>query len=261
MSLVVQQLISGVSSKGTTLTVQDIIDRVSIDTRYQLGGTTPETAVLISYINRVHLELLRWSRWQFLLSPVFQFPTTIGSSDYYIGNGVQAVGSIDTGLAIPDLHGIKRDSVFDRTNFRSLYPTQEVPLLQQFSQNGQPKVWRSDSQSSDVLSIYPAPQGVFTIEFRYFAEPIILANVTDIIQVPDHYQDVLVAGVDEKAFVFLKKSEEAQYWAGVYGEGKRSIIRDVNLFPRGAEFIRPDVVSQPANSNIGDLFYQVLYNS
>lgn len=259
MSLIVQQGQTSTPIPGATLTVQDILGKVQQDVRFQFGSTTVETTLLIDYINRVSLDLQRWSRWQFLLSAVNTFPTVVGETDYYVGTDGLPVGAVDTGLAIPDMKAVKRDSVFDRTNFRSLFPTSEAPLLQSAVLNDFPRWWRNDISTGSVINIYPPSSAVANIEFRFYVLPNNLANLADPIQIPDKYQDVLIAGVNEKAFIYLKRQQEAAYWAGEYQKGKTSIIRDFNQFPRGAEYISPDPVSQ-SRTVTGDWFYDVLYN-
>jgi len=115
MSLIVQQGQTAGPLFGATLTAGDILNKCAQDVRFQFGSSTAENTLFIDYINRVSLDLHRWSRWQFLLSGVLSFSTTVGETDYYIGTGGLPAGAIDTGLAIPNLKAIKRDSVFDRT--------------------------------------------------------------------------------------------------------------------------------------------------
>jgi len=109
------------------------------------------------------------------------------------------------------------------------------------------------------LNIYPPSNAVTQIEFRYYIAPINIAALNDPIQIPDKYQDVLIAGVNEKCFIYLKRRDEATYWRGEYREGRQSIIRDFNAFPRGPEFCAPDAASQTL-ARYGDWFYDAMYN-
>src|SRR5437867_12353517 len=104
-----------------TTTVQQIMDRVAQDVRQTLdSNTAPGSTTLLDYCNRVSLEMLRTSRWLFLLSPVKQFVTQEGVSNYWIGaSGSAPAGSFDTGLNLTDLRLIKPKSVLDRSNYRA----------------------------------------------------------------------------------------------------------------------------------------------
>jgi hypothetical protein len=89
------------------------------------------------------------------------------------------------------------------------------------------------------------PMNGYLIEFRYYATRLTLTNTAQVIQVPDYYKDTVVAGVNWLAYTFLTKQESAQAWQQIFQAGITSIIRDTNLFPRGAEFIAPDPTSVP----------------
>lgn len=242
------------------LTVQNIIDTVSQDLRYQISSTTlPDQNILLDYCNRTQMVLLRTSRWEFLLSPPYGFTTQVGVTDYYIGVNGKPSGAFDTGLAIANIGSIKRSSVYDQTNFLPLAPITEPPVSQSLEQQQRPRFYRNDEANLDVINIYPPPDGNYLVTFRVYAKPLQLTDVGQLVQVPIKYKDVLIAGTNEKGFVYLKKADEVQYWADEFKQGKTSIIRDQNLFPRGAEFNSPDPTTQKSIST-GDDFFNTLYN-
>jgi hypothetical protein len=80
---------------------------------------------------------------------------------------------VDTGLNLSTVRRIKEDSVFDRTNFRKLYLTEEPPLAATLaygdstSRPGRPKLWRNAVDTPYVLNIYPAPDN----QSRYLPVP------------------------------------------------------------------------------------------
>lgn len=112
-------------ANGFTLLAQDIINGTSQDLRSQLP--TNSTA-LLDYTDRIHLEILRSSRWIFLLSGVQQFITEPGITDYWVGTtGIAPQGSIDTGLNLTDIYRLKDDTVLDRSNQVTLYRQQSQP--------------------------------------------------------------------------------------------------------------------------------------
>ena len=252
MALVVQQ--------ADLLLVQEILDKVSLDLRYQLSSTTsPDQDILLDYCDRVQKELFLTSRFEFLLSPVWTFTTVVGQTDYYIGVDGCPPGAVNTGLSLPNIQSIKRSSVNDLTNDRNLSAIREKPLSSIVSQNQQPRFFRSDPATPDLINIYPPPDGAYQIAFRFYNAEIDLTDVGQLVQVPKKYKHVLIAGIDEMGFAYLKKADETGYWQDRYAKGKVSIIRDQNLFPRGAEFVSPDPQTQYRNQ-FGDDFFTLLWN-
>lgn len=88
--------------------------------------------------------------------------------------------------------------------------------------------------------------GGYIIEFRYWKQRIVLTAVGDILQVPDVYKDIIIAGVNEYLANWLVETEGQAYsalreeWKARYRNGLTEIIKDFNLFPKGADFIGPD---------------------
>lgn len=356
----------------TTTTAQQIVNATAQDVQARLGAEHP---ALLDYCNRVHLEILKTSRWKFLLSAPLRFLTTKGQTDYWIGTtGTGPNYQVDTGLNLTDVEFIRQGTVWDRSNFRQLFRTDEPPNLTKMSYQDanyrldRPKVWRYDVDTPNTFSIYPAPdnqngyqpvpetpvvttvtsgslaaatidlqvtlvdslggeslpsgiatiyvpvnsvvvvgppqpgiaktdQGVayssyniyaakhgstltlqntspistsntwteptsglttngatpptsptiaqmggYIIEFRYFKQRQQITALNQVLQIPDDYKDVVIAGVNAKAYPLLgmQYAGEAAYWGSQYADGIRGIIRDANLFPRGGEFVRPD---------------------
>jgi hypothetical protein len=236
---------------STTTTAATIIAKASQDAR-KLVDNSADATLLVDYVDRIHKELLRLSRFRWLLSGVQQFSTADGVTDYWIGPTADLPGGMtDTGLNLSDVYTIKRGTVFDRTNYQQLFPTGEAPLGSFFEQSAKPRLWRNDVSTPGVVNIYPVPNGVYTVEFRYFKTHNPITLTTDVLQVPDQYTDIVVAGVNELVALYLKQSTEAAYWHAYYESGKKQIIRDMNLFPRGPEFVRPDSSSTTSNMSGG----------
>jgi hypothetical protein len=142
-------------------TAQQVVDSVSTDLLQRIA---PEDPVLLDYINRIQLQLLRVSRWKFLQSAPQRFVTRTDRSDYWIGPaGSGPLDTIDTGLNISNLGPIKTDSVYDRTNFRQLKRTNEQILSATFSyvdassRKGPPRQWRVAPDTPCTFNLYPAP--------------------------------------------------------------------------------------------------------
>lgn len=153
----------------------------------------------------------------------------------------------DTGLNITNLGVVKPGTVFDRTNGKRLYPTDEAPLGPNFQGNALPSNYRNDQNTPSIFAIYPPPKASgYVIEFRYFFAKPQLALLTDTLLIPDDYLDVVIAGVNWFANLYLRENyQDAQIWQTIYQQGITGMKRDHNLFPRGQEFIGQDMASQP----------------
>ena len=152
----------GGSSAGATYTAQDIISGTSQDLRSQLPTNSP---ILLDYVDRIHKEIIRSSaRWDFMLASPQQFITEPGITDYWIAaTGTNPQGSIDTGLNLTDVHRIKDDTVFDRSDYTPIYRVNvKPPNLTTFqTPDGQSRLLRPTNFShetySGLLQIWPAP--------------------------------------------------------------------------------------------------------
>jgi hypothetical protein len=146
-------------------TVQTIINGVSQDIRLQLSAsTTPQQSILVDYTNRIHKQMLRFSRWQFLLSEPLYFLTQTGQSTYWLGpKGQGPAGSVDTGLNLPDIDKFKKDSIVDLSNQTALKWLSSSPIGPNLifrdgaGRVGLPKVYCQNPNDPNVLFIYPPP--------------------------------------------------------------------------------------------------------
>lgn len=149
----------------TSTTAQNIMDAVARDVRQSISSTaTPDSVILLDYVNRVSEELLRASKFIFLLSAPQQFITQLNVSSYWVGpNQTGPLDAYDTSLNLTDLRIVKPKSVIDRSNFRYLGHTDESPVAARLafsdstSRVGRPAEWRQDESSPFVINIYPAP--------------------------------------------------------------------------------------------------------
>src|SRR5579859_6965822 len=146
--------------------VSAVINKVSQDVRLQLSAN-PATAgqpILIDYTNRIHKQMLRFSRWEFLRSEPQYFITVKGQTDYWLGpTGSLPIGMVNTGLNLSDVDKIEKDSVRDLSNSRSLYALGAQPISNGFNfrsgqmRQGIPGNFWQDPNDVNVLHIYTAP--------------------------------------------------------------------------------------------------------
>lgn len=248
-----------------TQTVQDVLQCASLLLRGVLnpidGATAPtDMLLLLQMLNSIHLDLLRHSRWVFLISPPMTFKTTATlpppddtlNNSYWLGTGTQNPAlTVDTTLNLQDLDIVKRDTVIDRTHQRRLANTELEPVSQSFLQPGLPRLYEILSNAPWVMTLWPPPNDEMFIEFRYYKKRNNLLQLTEFIQIPDRYKDIVCHGVTWLGFQYLKDQESAAIYKELYQLGKIQMVKDMNLGPRAEEFIRPDPASVATQSVSG----------
>ncbi len=145
--------------------VSDILAGVSQDIRLQLSATVdPGKTILIDYTNRVHKQVLRFSRWTFLLSLPQYFLTEQGQSKYWLGSpALVPAGVVDSGLNLSDVDKIKKDSVLDVSNVRQLKWLANPPYGPTLNDRtgagrvGLPATFLQNPNNPNQLEIYPPP--------------------------------------------------------------------------------------------------------
>jgi len=142
-------------------TAQQIITSATTDIMNQIGTNHP---ILLDYINRVNYDMLRATKWDFLLSDVQSFITRQGVTAYWIGAaGENPEGTYDTGLNCTNVKWVQHGSVYDRSNFQTLGSTASMPVSAVLSYTdgtarpGRPAVYRNNVDTPFTLNIYPAP--------------------------------------------------------------------------------------------------------
>lgn len=143
--------------------VSDIIEGVSTDIRNQMSGNDAvQNQILIDYTNRISKQILRFSRWTFLLSEPLYFLTEKGQTNYWIGpTGAAPAGYVDTGLNLLDVDKIKKDSVIDISNTRALKWMSAQPWgiwLNDTTGRGRtqpPTSWVQNPNEPKQLNIFP----------------------------------------------------------------------------------------------------------
>lgn len=370
-------------SYTTFSSVETIIDKVSQDIRLQLSAavSTAGQPILIDYVNRTHKQVLRFSRWGFLLAEVQYFMTAFGQTDYWIGpKNALPEYMVDTGLHLYDVDKLKKDEVRDFSNDRSLKPLGAQPLGPNLNSRsgqtrpGQPAVFYQDNNDPNILHIWPgadnqnpympspeppilqntlvggalvqrtynvritfvdsiggesagssvstfvtipanqlltvvsprllftqtssgvvyssynvyasmgstlnqntegfetlqnatpillgtnwteptsglittgnsvptastiAQMGGYIIGFRYYKDRLSLTDITQVLQTPEDYDDIIVQGVQFLSWKFLGKKELAEASQQAYRSGLTEMVWDKNLFPDN-DFVRPD---------------------
>ncbi len=216
------------------MTVNDIMTAVDQDMRQQIGTTTSfaQTAY-IDWTDRIHKDMLHSSTYSFLNHATANIVTV----------------ATQPGYTLAPTPGIRRIiSIYDRTRQRIMFdldratmpvpqaekvePVQAPQQAPQFAlpaqsplqlQWTQPQFYRHISGTNQIL-LYPTPGQALTLEVVYEQQVADLSNLTDTLVLPDDCRDAVVAGVNMLANLFLKRSEEAQFWMQLYNQAKMGIM-------------------------------------
>jgi|SRR5581483_8226037 len=175
-------------------TAQTVLNSVSQDMRQLISASAnADATLLLDYVNRIQLDLLRFSPWTFNVSNVKRFITEPLRTDYWLGaTGSNLAGTVDTGLNLSDLGRIRKDSVMDRSNYVPLDWVSEAPLTTGLayqdtqSRPGRPAVWRNDPNSPNVINIYPAPDNNNSYQMVP-EDPIVTSQVSGALALRTYY--------------------------------------------------------------------------
>lgn len=205
------------------LTVQNIVDATSSDIRKVVGNTGTDAALILGWVDRIHKDVLHSSFYSYLSRQVLSVTTTAGATNYTM---------------VPATPIRRITMVFDRVANKPLLPMDEIhstgstemtvqgtdntsgkpkAILSTVSMRPWPEYYKQVGATS--LYIFPAPVSsnyAGTLEVHYDTQVTTLANLTDVLVVPEDGKDILVAGVNSLAFQYLKLDVDAMYWTQLY---------------------------------------------
>ena len=112
-------------------------------------------------------------------------------------------------------------------------------------------------QSSTISPLYG-----YVISFHYQRQRLLITASTDILQIPDQYSDVVVAGVNYYANLYTSKGDDinikANMWKREFMEGLAQMRRDLRINFRNTDVIMPDPATQyQIGTQSGYSFYAV----
>lgn len=105
-----------------------------------------------------------------------------------------------------------------------------------------------NSQPPQTSSIQPL--NAYVIQFRYYRMRNPIVNPTDVLQIPYMYKDIVIAGVNYLANLYMNRNDGVQPWAKSniwkrdFEQGLAQIRRDLRINYRKTDFISPDTASQ-----------------
>lgn len=165
-------------------------------------------------------------------------------------------GGFITATAIAQQAGVKTFQIL------YLYDTSNLHIWGITIQNGMLVVTQEPpTVSGNAIYINPPttttiqPLNAYIIQFRYYKSRVQIVNPTDVLQVPYAYKDIVIAGVNYLASLYLDERENREpaaktmIWKRDFDAGLAQIRRDLRTNYRKVDFISPDRTSQYVVAN------------
>jgi hypothetical protein len=211
--------------------VQDIVNAVSIDTRQSLAPSGNDANVIMSWVDRVHKDVLHSSLYVNQNLATTSVTTAVATNSYTLSPATtirRIVGIYDTtfnlSLTPSDADLDQPSPTQARVNEeqgRSM-STQSFPSpYQAYKFGGTPEYFRFIAPNT--LVIRPAPPDfpwLSTLSVTYEQLVSTLASLTAPLIIPDDGKDVVVAGVNWMAMAYIGRQSEAMSWFQLYQQLK-----------------------------------------
>lgn len=213
--------------------VQDVLTAMSTDMRQVISPTGANGTLFISWVDRIQKDALHTSKYNYLIKQMATVAVVAGTSLYTVSTAPNSPARLLM--------------VYDRTFDRLLMPVENLGLPASHTEDSQnpqaplqiPKPMLSAATSEQwpeyyyrltttgtqiQLLLFPAPQkSAFNGTYEVYYEQAVgnLANLTDVLTIPDDGIDLMTAGVNSYAAAFLKLDQEANFWTQQYEMLKR----------------------------------------
>lgn len=210
--------------------VQDIINAVSVDTRQVINSTGNDAITVLGWVDRIHKEVLHTSNYITFNMNTTQVSTTVGTTTYTltpptpIRRLVSVYDTVFNRVLTPSDVISNPSPVAARAEESRGEPYQQVAMPRAhevFRYGGIPEYYRFIAPSTFVVT--PAAIGTLytsTLGITYEQLVTTLLNTTSVLLIPDDGKDVIVAGVNWLASVYIGRQAEIQMWFQVYQQLK-----------------------------------------
>jgi hypothetical protein len=212
--------------------VQDVVNAVSIDTRQVLNTSGNDANVIMSWVDRVHKDVLHSTLYTNLNLGTTSIATVLNSTSYILTppTTIRRIVSVyDTtfnmSLTPADAELDTPSPVEARVSEdsgRSAAPSSVVPHYQAYKFGGTPEYYRFIAPTT--LLIRPAPETtayIATLSIVYEQTVSTLSSLTASLLIPDDGLDVVCAGVNWMAMAYIGRPQEAMSWFQLYQQLKQ----------------------------------------
>lgn len=210
--------------------VQDIINSVSTDTRQVLNSTGNDDTTMITWVDRIHKEVLHTSNYITFNMNSTQVTTTVNTTTYTLSpptsiRRLVSVYDITFNRVLTPSDVISNPSpIAARVEEAKGEPYQQVAnprAFEVFRYGGTPEYYRFIAPATFVVT--PAAIGTaYTSTLGITYEQLVqtLQTSTAPLIVPDDGKDVMCAGVNWLATLYIGRTQEAGAWLQLYQQLK-----------------------------------------
>lgn len=212
--------------------VQDIVNAVSNDTRRVMAASGDDAVTMISWVDRIHKDVLHTSEYINQNLATTSITTIVGQNAYTLSppTSIRRIVAIyDTtfhmSLTPSDVEldqATPTQARVDEEQGRAI-STSTVPLPHQaYHFGGTPEYYRFIGPSTLIIRPAPATTSyVSTLSVTYEQLISTLSSLTAQLTVPDDGKDVMVAGVNWMALAYIGRPQEAASWFQLYQQLKQ----------------------------------------
>jgi len=208
--------------------VSDVMAGVYNDIR-QVLNTTTDASIYIPWVNRIQLDVLHTSLFNYLIQNVEDISVVEGTTNYTLGSPVRRVTLVydrTFDRVLQDIDKLAMAPKEDASAPTNPQGTVAGTMLSAETMTQWPLYYRRIGDN--VVYIFPAPQKAAfngTYEVHYEQPVAWVANTTDTLTVPNDGLDLMVAGVDMMACSYLKLYDEAAKWQTLYEAMKNGVAQ------------------------------------
>ena len=212
------------------MTVQDIVNAVSTDTRQVLNSSGNDANVIMSWVDRVQKDVLHSSLYVNQNLATTSISTAISTNSYTLtpSTPIRRIVSVfditfnmslspsDVDLDAPTPVQARVDEEGGKTAIGSPRP------FQAYTFGGTPEFFRFIAPTT--LVIRPAPPStawLSTLNITYEQLVPTVTSLTTTLLVPDDGKDVVCAGVNWMAMAYIGRQQEAMSWFQLYQQLKQ----------------------------------------
>lgn len=177
-------------------------------------------------------------------------PATIFIPAGYVLNAAQPTAEVSSAASV----SYSKWNIYVGTSPTNLTKQNASPLSATFVEPTSGLISGSAVPQTSTLE----PLFGYVIEFRYYEQRLVIHSITDVLQVPDMYADVIIAGVNWFCSMYTSNDSReinqarAAAWKAEFMDGIRQIRKDLNVNFRKTDFISPDSASQYSYGNVLD---------
>jgi hypothetical protein len=211
------------------MTVQDIINAVSTDTRQVMSNSGQDAVTIIGWVDRVQKDVLHSSLYINQNMAQTSVTTAAGVNSYTLvpPSPIRRIVSIydstfNLSLTPSDVDLDQPSPDASRTGDQQGRPPIQQPLPHQaYKFGGTPEYFRFLAPTT--LVVRPAPLSsayASTLNITYEQLVSTLLTPTTVLTIPDDGKDVVVAGVNWLAMSYIGRQQEAMSWFQLYQQLK-----------------------------------------